>query len=79
MKMPYMKNVMVASCTHSHGRPIARVMTSPSTSTLKAVIQTPHRIISTFSSGSSARHFRWRCSCRTRLSKPAIGYFQIGR
>ena len=30
--------------------------------TLKPVMQMPHRIISRFSRGSSARHFRWRCS-----------------
>src|SRR5262249_55371201 len=64
-----MKKVMVASCTHSHGRPIAGVRMSPSTSRQKPLIAMPHRIISRFSSQSSARHFRWRCSCKTSRSK----------
>src|SRR5438552_13446656 len=64
-----MEKVIVASWTQSQGRPIARVMTSPSTRTLKPVMAIPHRIIRMFSRGSSARHFRWRCSVETRLSK----------
>src|SRR3954453_3896453 len=56
-----MKKVIVTSCSHSHGRPMERVTTSHVTVTVNPVIATPHSTISTRSSGSSARHFRWRC------------------
>src|SRR5690242_20720094 len=47
---------------------MVRRMMSRRTTTLKPARQIPQRIIRRFSIGSSARHFRWRCSCRTRLS-----------
>src|SRR6476646_5556817 len=60
-----MKKVMVASCSHSQGRPSVRVAMSQTTVTVKPAIAIPHRIISTCSSGSSARHFRWRWASET--------------
>src|SRR3954464_13238750 len=60
-----MKKVMVTSCSQSQGRASMRVTTSQITVTVKPVIATPHSTISARSSGSSARHFRWRCVCRT--------------
>src|SRR5262245_8594765 len=71
-----MKKVIVASWTQSQGAPIARVMTSARTRILKPVMQTPHRIINVFSRGSSMRHFKWRCSCKTSPSK-RIAQFRI--
>src|SRR3954470_14142725 len=56
-----MKKVIVTSCSQSHGRPMERVTTSHVTVTVKPVIATPHSSISTRSSGSSGRHFRWLC------------------
>src|SRR5215213_7444629 len=67
-----MKKVMVTSCSHSHGRPSMRVTMSQVTVTVKPVIATPQSSISTRSSPSSARHFRWRCSCRTRAMAPPL-------
>src|SRR6185436_3270131 len=60
-----MKKVMVTSCSHSHGRDSRRVTMSHVTVTVKPVIATPQRTISARSTTSSARHFRWRCACRT--------------
>src|SRR5881394_666371 len=60
-----MKKVMVTSCSHSHGRDSMRVTMSQVTVTVKPVIATPHSTISARSTTSSARHFRWRCDCRT--------------
>src|SRR5436189_2067241 len=72
-----MKNVMVTSCSHSHGRPSMRVTMSQVTVTLKPVIATPHRIISTRSSGSSTRHFRCRCDSCTRESTARPGLLDV--
>src|SRR5690348_10465850 len=60
-----MKKVMVTSCSHSHGRPRVRVTISHTTVTVNPVMAIPQRIIRMRSSGSSARHFRWRLSWST--------------
>ena len=62
MNTPQAKKPVVTSCSHSHGRPISRVTTSQNTESVKPAIDSPHRTISTPSSGSSAFHFRceWR-------------------
>src|SRR5204863_9012699 len=67
-----MKKVMVTSCSHSHGRPSMRVAMSQVTVTVKPVMAMPHRIISVRSRPSSARHFRWRWSSRTRAMAPRL-------
>src|SRR6516165_254986 len=54
-----MKKVEVTSCNHSQGRPISRVTMSKMTVVQKPSSRRPHSIISTVSSGSSARHLRW--------------------
>src|SRR6516165_5825163 len=61
------------SSAQKSGCPRARVTMSASTTTLKPVMAIPHRIIRTFSSGSSKRHFKWRCSCNTNPSNCVIG------
>src|ERR1044071_4008882 len=60
-----MKKVMVTSCSQSHGRDSVRVTMSQVTVTVKPVIAMPQSSISARSRTSSARHVRWRCSCRT--------------
>src|SRR5262245_34986516 len=72
-----MKKVIVASWSQSQGRPMVRVTMSHITSTENPVMAMPHRIIKTCSSQSSARHFRCRCSCRTRLLNPCMIDFRI--
>src|SRR5438874_1694490 len=67
-----MKKVMVTSCSHSQGRPSMRVTMSQVTVSVKPVMATPQSSIRTCSSGSSARHFSWRCSCRTRAMAPRL-------
>src|SRR4051812_10648248 len=60
-----MKKVMVTSCSHSHGWRSVRVTTTQMTVAVNPVMAMPHRTISASSSGSSARHFRWRLVCWT--------------
>src|SRR6188508_2251965 len=60
MNTPQAKKPVVASCSHSHGLPISRVTTSQNTDRVKPAIDTPDKIMSRCSSGSSAFHFRWR-------------------
>src|SRR4051812_21032643 len=60
-----MKKVMVTSCSHSHGWRSVRVTTSQMTVTVNPEMAMPHSTISASSSGSSARHFRWRWVCWT--------------
>src|SRR5262245_55216160 len=67
-----MKKVIVTSCSHSQGRPSMRVTMSQVTVTVKPVMATPHSSISAYSTPSSTRHFRWRCSCRTRAMAPSL-------
>src|SRR3954452_3512779 len=66
MKMPYTKNVLVTSCSQSHGAPRVRVVTSKKTDVLKPARQIPQSTIVTASRPSSACHLRWRCVSRTR-------------
>src|SRR3954467_541871 len=66
MKPPWMKNVIVTSCSHSHGRPAMRVTMSHTTVTVKPVMATPQSTISARSTRASARPLRWRCDCSTR-------------
>src|SRR5437660_986718 len=61
-----MKKVDVTSCSHSQGWPMVRVTMSNITEVEKPSRVSPQRTISTDSSPSSARHFRWRWRCRTR-------------
>src|SRR6478736_954356 len=74
-----MKKSIVVSCSHSHGWPIARVTMSQRTSTLNVVMVIPHSTISICSMGSSARHFKWRCSCKTSPSNRRITWFRKSR
>src|SRR5262249_28461677 len=72
MKMPYMNNVDVTSWSQSQGCPIVRVIMSKLTESEKPNSATPHRIISTSSRLSSARHLRWRCRLSTNFSATPI-------
>src|SRR4026208_1364890 len=67
-----MKKVMVTSCSHSQGRDSMRVTMSQVTVTVKPVIAMPQSTISARSKTSSARHFRWRCACRTSEMAEAL-------
>src|SRR4051812_22413701 len=63
-----MNSVEGTSCSHSQGRPSVRVTMSAHTVSEKPNSTSPQTIIRTISSGSSARHFRWRCRPSTSLS-----------
>ena len=57
---PHAKNAVVTCCSHSHGAPMVRVITSQSTISVNMLMDTPHRIMSSASSGSNTFHFSWR-------------------
>src|SRR5262245_22347053 len=70
---PHAKKAVVTCCSHNHGRPIVRVMTSQPTDSVNMKMHTPHSTISTASSTSNARHLRWRCGCRISARWSGIG------
>ena len=63
---PQAKNAVVTCCSHSQGVPIVRVTTSQPTASVNMKMHTPHITISTASSTSNDRHFKWRWRCRIR-------------
>src|SRR5215510_6496737 len=71
MNTPQAKKPVVTSCSQRNGLPTVRVTTSRNTENVKPAMETPHSTIRTCSSGSSARHFRWRWRATTsgRLAK----------
>src|SRR5271165_2193305 len=69
-----MKNADVTSCGHSNGWPTTLAATSRSVVDVKPTRHTPQSRISARSSGSSARHFRWRSAAWTRSARSSIAY-----
>ena len=60
MKTPQAKKPVVTSCSHRIGTPNVRVTTSRNTEKVNPAMEIPQSTIRTYSSGSNARHFRWR-------------------
>ena len=55
---------------------MVRVTTSKKTEVENPVRQRPHNIMTMRSNPSNARHFKWRCVCRTMLSCSFTGASQ---